>query len=95
MINVIGGLLGQIIGLFGQRGQAAKENLQARISNAQRSWTDEVIALVWFSPLLVAWFSKPKAQAWIETVTADSEYYGMLVAITAAVFGLGKLNGRK
>jgi len=61
----------------------------------KRSWTDEIIALVWFSPMMVAWISPDNAKAWIGTVTADPEYYGMLVLITAAVFGLGKINGRK
>ena len=88
-------LLSSALGIFGQKGKAAQERITTRISAMERSWTDEVIAAVWFSPLIVSWFSPDRATSWIQTVTQDAEYYGMLVGITAAVFGLGKMNGRK
>ena len=50
---------------------------------------------MWFSPAVVAWFSPDKANAWIAAVFSNAEYSALLIAITAAVFGLGKINGRK
>ena len=95
MINLAAGVLGQVIGLFGAKGKAAQEQLKARVSMMERSWTDEFIAVVWFSPVIVAWFSPAKSEAWITALTVNQDYFGLLVGITAAVFGLGKLNGRK
>jgi len=88
-------LVGQVIGIFGAKGKAAQENLATRVNAMERSWTDEFITLVWFSPVLVSWFNPERANAWIVTVTGNTEYFGMLAGITAAVFGLGKINGRK
>jgi len=95
MINLAAGLLGQVIGLFGAKGKATQENIKTRVSAMERSWTDEFIAAVWFSPLLVAWFNPVLSDAWIASVTKNTEYFGMIVLITGAVFGLGKMNGRK
>jgi len=95
---IVGGiinLLGQAIGLFGAKGEAKQEALAVRVSGMERSWTDEFIAVVWFSPLVVAWFNPARADAWIASVTGNLEYFGMLAGITMAVFGIGKLNGRK
>jgi len=95
IVNLVGGLLGQVIGLFGAKGKAQQEQMASRISALGRSWTDEFIAVVWFSPLIVSWISPDRAQAWIDTITSQDEYFSMLVGITLAVFGIGKLNGRK
>jgi len=95
IVSAIGNLLGQVIGLFGERGKAKQASLDARVANLARSWTDEFITVVWFSPLIVAWFSPERSDAWIASITGQVEYFGMLSAITAAVFGLGKINGRK
>jgi len=95
LISVVAGLAGQIIGLFGSKGKAQQQALKTRVANMKRSWTDELVALVWFSPMMMAWISPDRATAWIDTATADPEYYALLVGITAAVFGLGKINGRK
>ena len=93
--SLVANLLGQVVGLFGQKGKAAQDALAARVSNMERSWTDEFITAVWFSPLLVSWVNPEKANEWIATVFANKEYSALLMGITAAVFGLGKLNGRK
>ena len=85
-------LFGQVIGIFGARGKANQEALKAVAENMPRSWTDEVIVVVWFSPLLVAWFNEQAAMNWITAVFANGEYSALLIGITAAVFGLGKLN---
>ncbi len=95
IVNAAAGLIGQVIGLFGSKGRATQEQLKARVESMGRSWTDEFITIVWFSPLVAAWVSPEAAAAWIEAVTSDVEYFAMVGAITAAVFGLGKLNGRK
>ena len=94
IFNVLGGLAGQIIGLFGAAGQQKREALNARIQNMQRSWTDEILVLYWFSPSFVAWVNPDKATTMIQAMTADKEFFAVQAAITAAVFGLGKLNGR-
>ena len=96
MVNLLGGLVGQVIGLFGAKGKARQQAISNRISAMERSLTDEFIAVVWFSPMVVCWFSPERATAWIDAVTKNNpEYFAMLAAITAAVFGLGKINGRK
>jgi len=89
------GLAAQVIGLFGQRGKATQEAIQARIANMERSWTDEFIVVIFFSPLVVMWFSPERANAWVENIDKMPEWYVAMVAgIVSAVFGLGKLNGR-
>lgn len=96
IVNLIAGLAGQLIGLFGERGKKAQEILSARVSQMERSWTDEFIVVTWFSPVWVAWFSEQRAIGWINLVqNLPGEYWVMLQGITLAVFGLGKLNGRK
>jgi len=86
-------LLGQVIGLFGEKGKAAKADVQARVSAMSRSWTDEFLVVVWFSPIAVMWLSPEKANAYIANLTAMPEWYvGILYLITGAVFGLGKLH---
>jgi hypothetical protein len=95
LANVAVGLVGQVIGLFGQKGKANQEALKARVEGMKRSGTDEIIAAVWFSPLVVMWFDAPRASVWIDTAFNTSpEYSALLIGITAAVFGLGKINGR-
>lgn len=86
------GLVGQIVGLFGERGKASQEALRARQEAMGRTWTDEFITLVWFSPLVVAWFNPDAATQWINAVLGQNpEYVAIVAGITAAVFGLGKL----
>lgn len=87
------GLVGQVIGLFGSKGKATQESLKVRVASMERSWTDEVIVVIWFSPLVVGWFNAQAATDWIAAVFANDEYSALLFAITAAVFGLGKING--
>lgn len=94
MINVIGGLAAQVIGLFGQRGKATQEAIQQRISNMERSWTDEFIVLIVFSPWAVAWFDPEHSKSWIDSVMENDVYAALCIGIISAVFGLGKLNGR-
>lgn len=96
LINILGGIASGLIGLFGQRGAAKAQEIQARVSNMQRSGTDEFIVIVLFAPLVVAWFSETEAQAYIQFLEAAPDWYRNLIfAVTGAVFGLGKLNGRK
>ena len=95
MINLAAEILGQVIGLFGDKGKATQESLKARVENMQRSWTDEFITAFWFLPMLVGWFNPEAAATWIRMVFSTSpEYSGLLIGITVAVFGLGKINGR-
>ena len=57
IVNLVGQVLGQIIGLFGERGKAAQNEVNARLANMERSWTDEFIVVVLFSPLVVGWMT--------------------------------------
>lgn len=94
--SLIAGVAGQLIGLFGERGKAAQETIRQRVSNMERSWTDEVIVVTIFSPLWVGWFSEERAIGWLGMVQGMPEWYtGMLWAVVGAVFGLGKLHGRR
>ncbi len=86
------GVVGQIIGLFGEKGKASQEAMKARVEQMGRSGTDEMITAVWFSPLVVMWFAPERAEVWIQTAFNTSpEYSALLIGITAAVFGLGKI----
>ena len=87
-------LIGQVIGLFGKKGEAAQAQLKTRIESMDRTWTDEILVVVWFTPVVVAWFDAERSQEWIAGVFSNPEYSALLIGITAAVFGLGKL-GRK
>jgi len=56
---------------------------------AQYSWKDELITIVWLAPLVVAWFYPEKSLAWIEFVTQLPYWYQFgLFGIMAASFGL-------
>lgn len=56
---------------------------------AQFSWKDEFITLVWFSPLIVAWFDSERAMQWISFVSKLPEWYQFgMFGIIAASFGL-------
>lgn len=56
---------------------------------AKHSWKDEFITIIWFSPLIVAWFEPQKAQAWVDFIKQLPYFYqfGMFGIISAA-FGL-------
>ncbi len=96
LVKLLGSLLGSLIGLAGDWGKNKQAALMTRLSNMQRSWTDEFITVVYFSPLLVAWFAPERAGAWVQMVQSlPQEYNAVLAGITAAVFGLGKINGRR
>ena len=88
------GLVGQAISLFGERGKAAQADLVARAENMKRSLTDEFLVLYWFSPTIVGIFDAEKGIEMSSNMTQNSELFALQVAITAAVFGLGKINGR-
>lgn len=56
---------------------------------ARFSWKDEFITIVWFSPLVVAWFDQERAMAWVKFVT-ELPYWWQFggFGIVAASFGL-------
>jgi len=56
---------------------------------AQYSWKDEFITLVWFTPLIVAWFHPDEATKWVEFVSELPYWYQFgMFGIIAASFGL-------
>lgn len=63
-------------------------DLQAQ-KQAQYSWKDEFITLVWFSPLVVAWFYPERAKAWVDFIGSLPYFYQFIMfGIVAASFGL-------
>lgn len=56
---------------------------------AQYSWKDELITIVWFSPLVMAWFEPERASAWVTWVAELPYFYQFgMFGIMAASFGL-------
>ncbi len=56
---------------------------------AQYSWKDELITVIWFSPLVVAWFEPERATAWVQWVAQLPYFYQFgMFGIIAASFGL-------
>ena len=75
MINVVAGLAGQILGLFGQKGRANQEALKARVANMKRSLTDEFLVVYWFGPsVLLGLFSPDHYSAYVAAITAQQAY---------------------
>ena len=67
--------------------EASWDNIAQRQS--QYSWKDEFITLVWYSPLVVAWFEPELAMQWIDFVQGLPYFYQMgMFGIMAATFGL-------
>ena len=56
---------------------------------SQYSWKDELITIIWFAPLVVAWFDPDRAMAWVSFVTKLPFWYQIgMFGIMAASFGL-------
>jgi hypothetical protein len=56
---------------------------------AKYSWKDELITLIWFAPLVVAWFDPDRAMKWIQFVSELPLFYQIgMFGIMAASFGL-------
>jgi hypothetical protein len=59
------------------------------LEQAKHSWKDEFITLVWFAPLIVAWFEQERAMQWIDFVSGLPLFYQIgMFGIIAASFGL-------
>ena len=86
------GLAGEVIGIFSEGGKAKAAETATRIQNMGRSWTDEFIVLVFFTPIIIGWFSPDSVYAYFQTLGSMPEWYtALVIGITAAVFGLGKI----
>ena len=56
---------------------------------AQYSWKDELITVIWFAPLVVVWFEPERATAWVQWVAELPYFYQFgMFGIMAASFGL-------
>ena len=97
LVNAGLGILSQVISLFGERGKKGQEMLKAAQENMQRTWTDEIIVVIFIViPALVAWKDPVALAEWIKTMFETSELYaGMVLGIVGSVFALGKIKGRK
>lgn len=59
------------------------------LRQSQFSWKDEIITIIWFTPLIVAWWEPEKARAWVEFASALPVWYQFgMFGIIAASFGL-------
>jgi hypothetical protein len=56
---------------------------------ARYSWKDEFITLVWFAPLIMAWWDPVRARSWVDFVTGLPYWYQFgMFGIIASSFGL-------
>lgn len=56
---------------------------------ARYSWKDEFITVIWFAPLIAAWFDEDKARSWIAFAQEMPYWYQFgMFGIIAASFGL-------
>ena len=57
--------------------------------NMRYSWKDEIITIIWFSPLAAAWFYPEEAKDWVAFVRELPYFYQVgIFGIMAATFGL-------
>lgn len=74
--------------LMKQAESEADWDLEA-IRQAQFSWKDELITVIWFAPLVVAWFYQEEALEWVSFVGELPVWYQIgMFGIMAASFGL-------
>lgn len=74
--------------LMRQAQSEADWDLEA-IRQAQYSWKDELITIIWFAPLVVAWFYPQDALEWVVFVGELPFWYQIgMFGIMAASFGL-------
>ena len=74
---------------YEMQAQAEADWDQEALRQAQYSWKDELITLVIFAPMVVAWFDTEKALEWVRFVGAMPLWYQIIMSgIVAASFGL-------
>lgn len=72
------------------RAQESEANWDLEAQRAAKySWKDEFITIVWFTPLIMAWWDEERAQAWVNFVSGLPYWYQFgMFGIIAASFGL-------
>lgn len=56
---------------------------------ARYSWKDEFITIIWFAPLIMAWWDEERAMKWVKFVDGLPYWYQFgMFGIIAASFGL-------
>ena len=100
IVNAVGSIFGGWVDLkkakykseearFMAQAQAEADWDQEALRQAQYSWKDELITIIIFAPLIVAWFDAEKAGAWVEFVGKMPLWYQLIMTgIVAASFGL-------
>ncbi len=100
IVQAVGGIFGSWVDLKKSKygAETARYQAQAKIEGdwdqealrqSQYSWKDELITLVIFAPLIVAWFDEVKAMAWVKFVSELPVWYQVIMTgIVAASFGL-------
>lgn len=59
------------------------------MKQARYSYKDELITVVWFAPLIMAWFDPDKALEWVDFVSKLPGWYQIgMFGIISASFGL-------
>jgi hypothetical protein len=102
-LSIIGGI--KELGSLWLKGRKAKAEAEIAFRNklaqteadwdniaqqqAQYSWKDEFITIIWFSPMVVAWFDPERASEWVTWVSKLPYFYQFgMFGIIAASFGL-------
>lgn len=101
--TIIGGLKSLAESWFETRKakQEAEVSFQKQLANAEASWDivalrmsqfslkDEFITIIWYAPLVVAWFNPDKAMEWVTFVSQLPVFYQVgMFGIMSASFGL-------
>ena len=98
--SAIGGIFGGWVDLRKAKYKAEESRFlaQAKIEGdwdmealrqSQYSWKDEMITIVWYAPLVVAWFDPERAMSWVMFVAQLPVWYQIgMFGIMAASFGL-------
>ena len=74
---------------YEMQAQAEADWDQEALRQAQYSWKDELITIIIFAPLIVAWFDPNKAMEWVKFVSKMPLWYQLIMTgIVAASFGL-------
>ena len=72
------------------RAQQAEADWDLRAQeNARYSWKDEFITVIWFAPLIYAWWEPEEAMKWVDFVEGLPYWYQFgMFGIISASFGL-------
>ena len=96
LLQIVAGAVGAIGGKDKAKREERANKVNAISANMQRSGTDEALLFFWFYPNLLAIFSTDAAINYINAMSSiDPQWREVQLGISIAIFGLGKVGGRK